>query len=101
MAGIGSGFVISPNQTLDPVRGAGPSGPAARAASCRPASGSGRRPGIAATGSVFFGALTSSRGDFGLAFRHGLFVIVGFVVLALLLAAVDVVTDTGKAKHAA
>ncbi len=98
VAGVGSGFVISPNQTLTlsevPVRRAGSAGGVLQTGQRI-----GAAAGIAATGSVFFSAVASSRGDFGLAFRHGLWVIVGFVVLALLLAVVDVVTDRHRGGH--
>lgn len=91
VAGIGSGFVISPNQTI-----ALSEVPVARAGSAGAVLQTGQRigaaAGIAATGSVFFTAVASSGGDFGLGFRHGLWVIIGVVVLALALALVDLVT---------
>ena len=90
VAGVGSGFVISPNQTLSlsevPVQRAGSAG-----AVLQTGQRIGAAAGIAATGSLFFSAVASSRGDFGLGFRHGLWVITGAVVLALVLAVLDLV----------
>ena len=89
VAGIGSGFVISPNQTLTlaevPVERAGSAGGVLQVGQRI-----GAAAGIALTGSVFFGAVAATRGDFGLAFRSGLLVITAFVLLALLLAVLDV-----------
>ena len=88
VAGIGSGFTISPNQTLSlsqvPVARAGSAG-----AVLQTGQRIGSAAGIAATGTVFFSSIVSSHGDFALGFRHGLTVIIGFVVLALVLALVD------------
>lgn len=90
VAGIGSGLVISPNQTLSlsevPVRRAGTAG-----AVLQTGQRIGAAAGIAASGTVFFDAVASSRGDFALAFRHGIVVVTVFVVLALVLAVSDVV----------
>lgn len=89
VAGIGSGLVISPNQTLTlaevPVERAGSAGGVLQVGQRI-----GAAAGIALTGSVFFSAVAATRGDFGLAFRHGLLVTTAFVLLALLLAGLDV-----------
>lgn len=92
VAGIGSGFVISPNQTLSlsevPVQRAGTAGGVLQTGQRI-----GAAAGIAATGSVFFGTLGSSHGDFPTAFRDGLVVITVAVALSLLLAVFDVVSN--------
>ncbi len=89
VAGIGSGFVISPNQTLTlaevPVERAGSAGGVLQVGQRI-----GAAAGIALTGSVFFSAVAATGRDFGLAFRHGLLVITAFVLLALLLAGLDI-----------
>ena len=91
LAGLGGGLVISPNQTLSLSEI-----PNARAGSAGGTLQTGQRvgsaAGIAITGSVFYGALASSRGDFALAFRHGVIVIAAFVAAALVLALADVLT---------
>jgi MFS family permease len=92
VAGIGSGFVISPNQTLTlaevPVAGAGSAG-----AVLQTGQRIGTALGIAAVGAVFFAELATHRGDWALAFRTALLVTVGFVVVALLAAVGDVVAE--------
>jgi hypothetical protein len=97
VAGIGSGLTITPNQTLSlsevPVRVAGSAGGVLQTGQRI-----GAAAGIAATGSVFYSAVASSRGDFALAFRHGLVVIVTFVALALVLATVDVLLGRRDAR---
>ena len=94
VAGLGSGLVISPNQTLTlsavPVKRAGSAGGVLQTGQRI-----GSAAGIALTGSVFYGAVASSRGDFAVGFRHGLLVIGAFVLGALVLALVD--TFTSKA----
>ncbi|MBB5867802.1 EmrB/QacA subfamily drug resistance transporter [Allocatelliglobosispora scoriae] len=88
IAGVGSGLVIAPNQTLTlaevPVAGAGSAGGVLQTGQRI-----GSAVGIAAVGAVFFAAIMES-GDFARAFRHGLLVTIGFVVLALAVAVVDV-----------
>jgi EmrB/QacA subfamily drug resistance transporter len=91
IAGMGGGLVISPNQTLTlsqvPVRRAGSAGGVLQTGQRI-----GSAAGIAITGSVFYGALVTTGGDFATSFRHGLMVIAGFVVAALALAVADVLT---------
>ena len=92
VAGLGSGLVISPNQALSlsevPVVRAGSAG-----AVLQTGQRIGAAAGIALTGSLFYGAVADSRGDFGLGFRHGLWAVTGLVALALLLAVADVLHD--------
>ncbi|WP_431031913.1 MFS transporter [Streptomyces sp. P6-2-1] len=87
-AGLGSGLVISPNQTLTlsevPVRRAGSAGGALQTGQRV-----GSAIGIAAVGSVFFGRLADD--GWSNAYDHGLIVSVGFVIAALLVAVADVV----------
>jgi EmrB/QacA subfamily drug resistance transporter len=91
LAGLGGGFVVSPNQTLSlnevPVRRAGSAGGVIQTAQRI-----GSAAGIAITGSVFYSALRTSHGDLATAFRHGVVSISGFVAAALLLALADAVT---------
>jgi EmrB/QacA subfamily drug resistance transporter len=89
-AGLGSGLVISPNQTLTlsevPVKTAGSAG-----GTLQTGQRVGSAIGIAAVGSVFFAQVTGGDG-WGTAYDHGLVVSVAFVVAALVVAQVDVFT---------
>ncbi|MEU2663553.1 MFS transporter [Micromonospora sp. DT46] len=89
VAGLGSGLVIAPNQTLTlsqvPVRQAG-----SGAGMLQTGQRIGSAAGIAAVGSVFFSSLAASGGDFSLAFRHSLLLAAGVIALALVAALVDV-----------
>ncbi len=93
LAGLGGGLVISPNVTLTLSQV-----PVARAGSAGGVLQTGQRigsaAGIALTGSFFYGTLADAHGDFATAFRHGLVVIAGFVLAALVLALLDAVTGT-------
>jgi EmrB/QacA subfamily drug resistance transporter len=90
VAGIGSGLVISPNQTLTlsevPVDRAGSAG-----AVLQTGQRIGTAMGIAAIGALFFARLAGTGGDWGAAFRISLWVTVGFVLIALVVAGFDVV----------
>jgi EmrB/QacA subfamily drug resistance transporter len=90
VAGIGSGLVISPNQTLTlaevPVRRAGSAG-----AVLQTGQRIGTAVGIAAVGAVFFNRLANNGGSWDLAFRVSLYVTIGFVLIALVAAVADVV----------
>jgi EmrB/QacA subfamily drug resistance transporter len=96
-AGLGSGLVISPNQTLTlsevPVVRAGAAGGVLQTGQRI-----GSAIGIAVVGSVFFGA-ASSNGDYSLAFRHGLLLTIAFVLVALAVAIADVAADRGIARR--
>lgn len=85
VAGAGSGLVISPNQALTlsevPVVQGGAAGGVLQTGQRL-----GSAIGIAACGSVFFGALS---GGWGVAIRQGLGVVAGFVAVALLVALYD------------
>jgi EmrB/QacA subfamily drug resistance transporter len=88
VAGLGGGFVISPNQTLTlsevPVERAGSAGGVLQTGQRI-----GSAAGIAVTGSVFYNRLAASHGDFASAFRHGIVSIAAFVAAALVLALAD------------
>src|SRR6185312_2569201 len=89
IAGVGSGFVIAPNQTLTlaevPVRRAGSAG-----AVLQTGQRIGTAIGIAAVGSMFFNRLAFHHGSWDLAFRDSLWVTIGFVLIALGAATADV-----------
>jgi hypothetical protein len=89
VTGIGSGLVIAPNQTLTlaevPVAEAGSAGGVLQTGQRI-----GAAVGIAVVGTIFFGSVASSHGDFAAAFRDGLWVTIGFILLSLLIALVDV-----------
>jgi EmrB/QacA subfamily drug resistance transporter len=95
IGGIGSGFVITPNVTLTlnevPVRRAGIAGGVLQTGQRI-----GTAAGIAATGSVFYGAVRTSHGDWALAFRHGVWVITAFTVATLALALTDLLTTRAR-----
>ena len=88
LAGLGSGLVIAPNQTLTlsevPVGNAGSAG-----GTLQTSQRVGSSIGIAAVGSVFFARL--GPGDWAAAYDHGLLVSVAFVLAALVVALADVV----------
>ena len=90
VAGLGSGFVITPNVTLTlsevPVRRAGVAGGVLQTGQRI-----GSAAGIAIAGSVYYGALADGRSPAD-ALERGLFVIGVFVVVALALGSVDMVT---------
>ncbi|MCA1219456.1 MFS transporter [Streptomyces sp. 8L] len=88
-AGLGSGLVIAPNQTLTlsevPVRTAGSAG-----GTLQTGQRVGSSIGIAAVGSVFFAQVAAD--GWRTAYDHGLIVSVAFVGAALIVALVDVFT---------
>jgi hypothetical protein len=87
--GVGSGLVISPNQTLTlanvPVQRAGSAGGVIQTGQRL-----GTAAGIALVGSVYFGTLSSSHGDDARAAGHGLRVAVALTAVALVVGVVDV-----------
>jgi EmrB/QacA subfamily drug resistance transporter len=92
MGGLGSGLVISPNQTVTlsqvPVERGGTAGGLLQVGQRI-----GAAVGIAAVGSVFFARIAATHGDFASAFQHGMAVAASFVGAALLLAVIDVLVD--------
>ena len=98
VAGIGSGLVISPNITLSladvPVQRAGSAGGVLQTAQRI-----GSAIGIAAVGSLFFSRLSSTRGDYTSALPPALWLCFGVVVLALLLAVLDLRRGRSRGRH--
>ncbi|MEV4811496.1 MFS transporter [Micromonospora avicenniae] len=92
LAGIGSGLVIAPNQTLTlsqvPVPQAG-----SGAGMLQTGQRIGSAAGIAAVGSAFFASLASMNGDFTAAFEHSLVVATVIIALALIAALIDSVVS--------
>ena len=90
VAGLGSGLVIAPNQTLTlsevpvPMAGSG-------AGMLQTGQRIGSAAGIAAVGALFFSTLADGHGDWSTAFRHSLLLAAGIIVLALGAAVVDIV----------
>ena len=93
VAGLGSGFVIAPNQTLAleevPAREAGTA-----AGVLQTGQRVGSAVGIAVVGAVFFGRLAAGPENWGPAISAALLVTIGLVVLALVLGVVDLVSGT-------
>jgi EmrB/QacA subfamily drug resistance transporter len=86
--GVGSGMVISPNQTLTlaqvPVERGGTAGGLIQVGQRI-----GSAVGIAAVGSVFYARLAATRGDYANALERGLVVAVAFLFAALLLTVIE------------
>lgn len=89
VAGIGSGLVIAPNQTITladvPVAQAG-----SGAGMLQTGQRIGAAAGIAAVGSVFFSSLADSRGNWTTSFERSLLLATGIIALALVCALVDI-----------
>jgi len=92
VAGLGSGLVIAPNQTLAlsevPPRQGGAAGGVLQTGQRI-----GSAAGIAAVGSLYYSRLASTGGDFSAAVRDGFVLIVAFVAVALAIAIADIVVD--------
>jgi hypothetical protein len=96
LAGVGSGVVIGPNltralQKVPPAEGS------TAAAVLQTGQRIGSAVGLAVAGSLFFGTLTASHGDFPFSASQGLFGCTAFVGLALLVSATDLLTAIGGA----
>ncbi|GAA2591718.1 DHA2 family efflux MFS transporter permease subunit [Actinomadura fulvescens] len=89
--GLGSGLVISPNQTLTLAEVPHTQGGTA-AGVLQTGQRMGSAVGIAAAGAVFFATLAGTKGDWAAAFRHGLVVILVFVLAALAVACYDMIS---------
>lgn len=103
VAGLGSGLVISPNQTITlsqvPVEQGGTAGGLLQVGQRI-----GAAVGIAAVGSVFYAQLEGSRGEYGPALQSGLLVATGFLLVASTVAGLDIVVDrrrSGSRRRAA
>lgn len=95
LAGLGGGFVITPNITLTltevPLRRAGSAGGVLQTGQRI-----GTALGIAVIGAVFFSRLSDTRGDWGAALQAGLWLCAGFVLLALVLAVADIAGERAR-----
>lgn len=94
VAGFGSGLVIAPNQTLS-LEEIPPAEGGTAAGVFQTAQRVGAAIGTALGGSLFFGELSRSHGDFHTAAAVGLFGEVGLVTLALVVGVVDVLLSRG------
>jgi MFS family permease len=96
VAGLGSGLVIAPNQSLTlsevPVPRAGTAG-----GLLQTGQRIGAAVGIAAVGAAFFARLAASHGNFASSFQRGILVALAFVLAALVLAAVYILVDRRRA----
>ncbi len=97
LAGIGGGLVIAPNQTLT-LEDVPPRDGGTAAGVLQTGQRIGTAIGIAVVGAVFFGQLTASRGDWASAISRGLLGSVGFVVLALVVGLIDVITGRRRSR---
>jgi EmrB/QacA subfamily drug resistance transporter len=92
LAGVGSGLVISPNQTLTlahvPVQRAGSAGGVIQTGQRL-----GTAAGIALIGSVYFATLSSSHGDDARAAGYGLRIAAGLTSVALVIGVIDVLRN--------
>ncbi|GAA1823385.1 MFS transporter [Planosporangium flavigriseum] len=90
VAGLGSGLVITPNQTITlsevPPRGGGSAG-----GMIQTGQRIGAAIGIACVGSVFFARLAATHGHWTQAFRTALFVAIALVLVALVAAVADII----------
>ncbi|MGQ5265272.1 MFS transporter [Micromonospora sp. ZYX-F-536] len=97
VAGLGSGLVIAPNQTLTlaqvPVPQAG-----SGAGMLQTGQRIGSAAGIAAVGSMFFSSLADSRGNWTKAFEQSLTLAAGIIALALIAALIDILRTRGHAQ---
>ncbi|MEV5574368.1 MFS transporter [Spirillospora sp. NPDC052269] len=94
-AGLGSGLVISPNQTITlsevPFQEGG-----SAAGVLQTGQRVGTAVGIACVGAVFFATVANLRGDWAAAFRDGLVVVLGFVLAAFALSLLDLFGHSWK-----
>jgi EmrB/QacA subfamily drug resistance transporter len=88
IAGIGSGIVISPNQTLT-LNDVPPAEGGTAAAVLQTGQRIGTAMGTAVAGSLFFGELTTSHGDFHMSAAHALWGSIVVVCVALLAGIAD------------
>jgi EmrB/QacA subfamily drug resistance transporter len=92
VAGLGSGLVVAPNQTLTlsevPPRQGGAAGGVLQTGQRI-----GSAAGIAAVGSLFYSRLAGTGGDFDVAVRDGFLLIVAFVAVALAVGVADLVVN--------
>jgi MFS family permease len=92
VAGVGSGLVIAPNQTIT-LSEVPPAQGGSAAGMLQTGQRVGTAAGIAAVGAVFFATIAGTGGDWAAGFRHGLLVTLGLVLAALLTALADLALD--------
>ncbi|MFC7733738.1 MFS transporter [Actinomadura keratinilytica] len=97
VAGVGSGLVIAPNQTIT-LAEVPQSGGGSAAGVLQTGQRFGAAVGIATTGAVYFATVAATRGDWALAFRHGLLVVIGLVLAALAAALYDLVSGSAAGR---
>jgi EmrB/QacA subfamily drug resistance transporter len=95
VAGLGSGLVITPNQTITlsevpPGKGGSAGGV------IQTGQRIGAAIGIASVGSVFFADLAATRGHWSQAFRVALLVAIALILVALIAALADIFTGTRR-----
>ncbi len=97
VAGLGSGLVITPNQTLTltevPVPQAG-----SAAGMLQTGQRVGSALGIAVVGAIFFSTLNRPDSGFASAFREALLITIGFVLIALAFALLDATLHRARLK---
>ncbi|GLW06412.1 MFS transporter [Microtetraspora sp. NBRC 13810] len=96
LAGLGSGLVISPNQTLT-LSEVPPEGGGSAAGVLQTGQRIGTAVGVAAVGSMFFATVAGTGGDWAVAFERGLLVVIAFVLVALCAALGDLLAGRGGA----
>ncbi|MEV4755221.1 MFS transporter [Micromonospora sp. NPDC049559] len=98
VAGIGSGLVITPNQTLTlsevPVPQAG-----SAAGMLQTGQRIGAAAGIAGVGAAFFSTLAATGNGWSRAFRDALLIAIGFIVIALVAAIADILVGRHNRHH--
>jgi EmrB/QacA subfamily drug resistance transporter len=92
VAGIGSGLVVAPNQTLTLAEVPPQEGGAAGGV-LQTGQRIGSAAGIAAVGSLFYSRLAGTHGDYDTAVRDGFLLIVAFIAVALAVAIADLVVN--------
>ncbi|MEW2359616.1 MFS transporter [Spirillospora sp. NPDC029432] len=88
VAGLGSGLVIAPNQTIT-LSEVPPAQGGSAAGMLQTGQRVGTAAGIAAVGAMFFATIAGTGGDWAAGFRHGLLVILGLVAAAFVTALAD------------
>jgi EmrB/QacA subfamily drug resistance transporter len=97
LAGIGSGFVITPNQTLA-LAEVPPAQGGAAAGMLQTGQRIGAAAGIAGVGTVFFSTLAATHNAWTQAFRDALLIAIVFILLALAAAVADILLSR-RAAH--
>jgi EmrB/QacA subfamily drug resistance transporter len=99
VTGLGSGFVIAPNQTIT-LSEVSAAGGGSGAGVVQTAQRIGSAVGVAVVTAVFFSTVAQKHGDFSAALSVGIRVAIGFVVLALLVGLADLRRPRRRGRHA-